>query len=285
MNDRSEDLWVELTQFDQRLADGVWDGTPPPSEAPAWSRELAALIDAAAGPPTPDELANEDAVVTAMRQAIRGVGPERHVAVADGADRVVELTPVPEGRSRRVGRIAAVKGGVVVGVIAFGVAAAAAATTGIVVARVAPGGDKNPPPTPAGPPITETLDEPASGAPWPTDQGTGAVSEDSEADGEPGDGNQPDQRAGASPSDDSSSTDEETGGLGSPETPSETTLPEEAGGAGEPDPAEPPDTTEGFPGNSGSRPTPTSPDPPRGRPTTTTTTWSPDGTPGPFAND
>lgn len=115
----SDDLWVELTQFDTRLADGVWDGAIPPDGAPPWSRALESLVAAARGPAAPDELVHEAEILANMRAA-----PPPYTR----AERR------PRHRAHVLGGVAAAKALIAV-VTALG---AAATTTGLVVTLVAP---------------------------------------------------------------------------------------------------------------------------------------------------
>jgi hypothetical protein len=62
----SDELWMELTELDARLGDGIWDGTIPPDEAPPWSHRLGALVVAARGPAAPDELEREEEILADM---------------------------------------------------------------------------------------------------------------------------------------------------------------------------------------------------------------------------
>jgi hypothetical protein len=116
---------------------------------------VVALVDAARGPATAEELAREAEVVAAMVSAQQA---------AVGADR-------PHGPLRLVGRVVAAKGVAMVGVVVFGVAAAAAAaTTGVVASVVSSDGDDSRPPVTTT--STSTSTPPTTGDP------TGVVVED-----------------------------------------------------------------------------------------------------------
>lgn len=155
----SDDLWIELTQFDTRLADAMWDGARAPDEGgPRWRDDLATLIEAARRAAAPDELAGEATVVAAMQAArakaqgparpVASLRPTEHVSAtglrgaglgvggeqeAAGRDRPVR--PRRRSRVHLVGRVVVAKGVAAVGAVGFGVAAAAA-TTGIVASGI-----------------------------------------------------------------------------------------------------------------------------------------------------
>jgi hypothetical protein len=65
----TDELWIDMAQFDTEIADGLWDGQLP-ADAPAWCSDFASLIGAARGPATDDELAAEDMIVSRMAEAI-----------------------------------------------------------------------------------------------------------------------------------------------------------------------------------------------------------------------
>jgi hypothetical protein len=113
--DRDE-LWVDITQFDTRVADGVWDGDAPDPDAPRWFADVRSLVHRARGPAEPDELVAEPVVVDRMRRATLGE----------------TLADLPHRAGvRAVGRLVAMKAAAATTASVMAVAAAAA-TTGIV---------------------------------------------------------------------------------------------------------------------------------------------------------
>ena len=62
----SDELWIELAEFDLALGDGIWDGVVPPHDAPSWSHRLGRLIAVARGPAAPDELEREAEILADM---------------------------------------------------------------------------------------------------------------------------------------------------------------------------------------------------------------------------
>ena len=112
-----DQLWVDMTQFDTEVADGVWDGTTVDPDAPSWYRDLRSVIHRARGPAEPHELVDEPVTVPAMHRTARGR----------------TLARIPRsGGVRALGRVVAVKAAAATTASVVGVAAAAAATTGIV---------------------------------------------------------------------------------------------------------------------------------------------------------
>src|SRR4029453_14555199 len=65
----TDELWIDMSQFDTEIADGLWDGLLP-ADAPAWCSDVASLIGTARGPASEDELAAEDMIVSRMAEAI-----------------------------------------------------------------------------------------------------------------------------------------------------------------------------------------------------------------------
>ncbi|HEY3140635.1 MAG TPA: hypothetical protein VGJ86_05880 [Acidimicrobiales bacterium] len=140
----SDDFWRELSRIEPRYGDLFWEGTIDVGESPGWCEELARLIRVAQQPATPDELASEEATVAAMAEA-RGTARVR-----------LERSP-----AQSLGRVAVVKGAVLFGVLAGGVAAAA--STGI-AGDVVPGWSEPPAPQVETPPTTiaDIVEEPVT---------------------------------------------------------------------------------------------------------------------------
>jgi hypothetical protein len=67
----TDELWIDMTQFDTEVADGIWDGDTPPADAPAWWSDVADLVRAAKGPADRAELAAEDDIVARMAAVLR----------------------------------------------------------------------------------------------------------------------------------------------------------------------------------------------------------------------
>ena len=67
-----DEMWVDMTQFDTEVADGVWDGTTADPDAPSWYRDLRSLVHRARGPAEPHELVDEPVMVTTMHRATLG---------------------------------------------------------------------------------------------------------------------------------------------------------------------------------------------------------------------
>jgi hypothetical protein len=158
MTPRSDELWVDMTQFDTRVADGVWDGTAPDPDAPGWFADVRTLVHRARGPAEPDELVDEPVIVDTMRRATLG-------------ETLAQLPHRPGVRT--VSRLMAIKAAAATTASVMTMAAAAA-TTGIVATVAA---------TVVVPAIQERVmpiighgDPPAAEAPAPTD---------TEADGTP----------------------------------------------------------------------------------------------------
>jgi hypothetical protein len=159
MTPRSDELWVDMTQFDTRVADGVWDGMAPDPDAPGWYANVRTLVHRARGPVEPDELVDEPVIVDTMRRATLG-------------ETLAQLPHRPGVRT--VGRLMAIKAAAATTASVMTMAAAAA-TTGIVATVAA---------TVVVPAIQERVmpiighgDRPAAEAPAPTD---------TDADGTPG---------------------------------------------------------------------------------------------------
>lgn len=123
-----DDQPPELHLVDADLDDGAWATAGSPAGPDPRFREVTALLAAARGPATADELAAEHDVVAAMQQVLEASRTERG----------------RRGVPTIVGRAVAAKGVAAVAVVAFGVATAAAAT-GVVAAVVHPAGDGEPP--------------------------------------------------------------------------------------------------------------------------------------------
>ena len=147
-----DDLWIGMAQFDTSLADRLWQGLPPPGDAPEWYGKVSGLIHAASAPAGPSDLAGEATIVARMQAAIVDAAAEptgaidlRHAVV--GGRAVDSPRHLAAGRraaqheqgrgARLVGRIVAVKAVALTTAVALGVTAAAA-TTGIVVTVVVP---------------------------------------------------------------------------------------------------------------------------------------------------
>jgi hypothetical protein len=112
-----DEMWADMTQFDQQAADGLWDGAHRDPDAPPWYRDLRALIHRARGPAEVHELLDEPLVVDTMHRVRMGR----------------PVTRLPHSpRLRTLGRILAMKAAAATTASVAGVAAAAAATTGIV---------------------------------------------------------------------------------------------------------------------------------------------------------
>ncbi|HET6775122.1 MAG TPA: hypothetical protein VFH36_17535 [Acidimicrobiales bacterium] len=159
MTPRSDELWVDMTQFDTHVADGVWDGMAPDPDAPGWYADVRTLVHRARGPAEPDELVDEPVIVDTMRRATLG-------------ETLAQLPHRPGVRT--VGRLMALKAAAATTASVMTMAAAAA-TTGIVATVAA---------TVVVPAIQERVmpmighgDPPAAEAPAPTD---------TDADGTPG---------------------------------------------------------------------------------------------------
>jgi hypothetical protein len=148
----SDDLWIGMAQFDTGLADGLWEGLPPPDDAPEWYGKVSGLIHAASAPAGPSDLAGEASIVARMQAAIvdAAADPSREIDLRHAVvrRRAVEsprhLAARPRAaqheqghRARLVGRIVAVKAVAVTTAVVLGVTAAAA-TTGIVATVVVP---------------------------------------------------------------------------------------------------------------------------------------------------
>ena len=112
-----DQLWVDMTQFDTEVADGVWEGTTVDPDAPSWYRDLRSLIHRARGPAEPHELVDEPVTVTTMHRVALG--------------RTLARIPRSSG-VRTLGRVVAMKAAAATTASVVSVAAAAAATTGIV---------------------------------------------------------------------------------------------------------------------------------------------------------
>jgi hypothetical protein len=113
--DRDE-LWVDMTQFDTRVADGVWQGEATDPDAPGWFADVRTLVHRARGPAEPDELVDEPVLVDRMRRATLG-------------ETLADLPRRPGVRA--VGRLVAMKAAAATTASVMTMAAAAA-TTGIV---------------------------------------------------------------------------------------------------------------------------------------------------------
>jgi hypothetical protein len=108
-----DEIWIDMVQFDVRVADRLWEGIPPAHGAPGWYDDVSGLIETASGPAEPNELVDEPVVVEDMHQTTLG-GPRRC------------------RHGRALGRLIALKAAAATTASVVGVAAAAAATTGIV---------------------------------------------------------------------------------------------------------------------------------------------------------
>jgi hypothetical protein len=172
----SDDLWIEMAQFDTGLADGLWEGLPPPDDAPEWYGKVSGLIHAASAPAGPSDLAGEASIVARMQAAIVAAAADppreidlRHAVVRRRAvDSPRHLAARPRAaqheqghRARLVGRIVAVKAVALTTAVVLGVTAAAA-TTGIVATVVVP--------------ALQDRDQPTEVPPVGVDQGGGSSS-------------------------------------------------------------------------------------------------------------
>jgi hypothetical protein len=134
------------------LADRLWEGLPPPDDAPGWYGKVSGLIHAASAPAGPSDLAGEASIVARMQAAIvdAAADPPREIDLRHAVvrRRAVEsprhLAARPRAaqheqghRARLFGRIVAVKAVAVTTAVVLGVTAAAA-TTGIVATVVVP---------------------------------------------------------------------------------------------------------------------------------------------------
>jgi hypothetical protein len=141
-----------MAQFDTGLADRLWEGLPPPGDAPEWYGKVSALIHAASAPAGPSDLAGEASIVARMQAAVVDAAAEPPGAI-DPRHAVVRRRAVDSPRhlaagrraaqheqghgARLVGRIVAVKAVALTTAVVLGVTAAAA-TTGIVATVVVP---------------------------------------------------------------------------------------------------------------------------------------------------
>jgi hypothetical protein len=116
-----DELWVDMTQFDPRLADRVWEGDLRDPDAPRWYTDVAAAIRRARGPAEPGELIDEPVVVANMSGAALG--------------RRVTVRPHRQ-RSHALHRIVAIKATATVASLTM--VGVAAATTGLVAGVVVP---------------------------------------------------------------------------------------------------------------------------------------------------
>src|ERR671910_2265630 len=141
-----------MAQFDTGLADRLWEGLPPPGDAPDWYGKVSALIGAASAPAGPSDLAGEASIVARMQAAVADAAADppraidlRHAVVRR---RAVDLPRHLAARrraaqqeqghgARLLGRIVAVKAVALSTAVVLGVTAAAA-TTGIVATVVVP---------------------------------------------------------------------------------------------------------------------------------------------------
>src|SRR5918995_5800055 len=113
-----------MAQFATGRADRLWEGLPPPADAPEWYGKVSGLIHAASAPAAPSDLAGEASIVARMQAAIvdAAAGPPReidlrHAVVRRWAvDSPRHLAARPRAaqheqghRARLVGRIVAVK--------------------------------------------------------------------------------------------------------------------------------------------------------------------------------
>ena len=178
----SDDLWIGMAQFDTALADGLWEGLPPPGDAPDWYGKVSALIHAASAPAGPSDLAGEASVVARMQAAVADAAADTRGAI-DLRHAVVRRRAVDSPRhlaarrraaqqeqghgARLVGRIVAVKAVALSTAVVLGVTAAAA-TTGIVATVVVPAlQDRDQPPVEKLPPIGVDQGGPSGGSESP----------------------------------------------------------------------------------------------------------------------
>jgi hypothetical protein len=141
-----------MAQFDTGLADGLWEGLPPPGDAPEWYGKVSALIHAASAPAGPSDLAGEASIVARMQAAVVDAAADppreidlRHAVVrrraVDSPRHLVARRRAAQHEqghgARLVGRIVAVKAVALTTAVVLGVTAAAA-TTGIVATVVVP---------------------------------------------------------------------------------------------------------------------------------------------------
>ena len=116
MTAERDELWVDMAQFDTRLADGLWDGVANDPDAPGWYADVRSLVHRARGPAEAHELADEPVMVERMRRATLG-------------ETLADLPRRPG--VRLVGRVVAMKAAAATTASVMTMAAAAA-TTGIV---------------------------------------------------------------------------------------------------------------------------------------------------------
>jgi hypothetical protein len=117
MSSSRDELWVDMTQFDTRTADGVWEGEPTDPDAPAWYGHMRTLIHRARGPAEAHELVDEPVLVETMRRATLGA----------------TLADLQRGPGvRALGRVLATKAAAAATTASLASVAAAAATTGVV---------------------------------------------------------------------------------------------------------------------------------------------------------
>ena len=173
----SDDLWIEMAQFDAGLADRLWAGLPPPAGAPEWYGKVSGLIHAASAPAGPSDLAGEASIVARMQAAVADAAADPPRAI-DLRHAVVRRRAVDSPRhlaarrraaqqeqghgARLLGRIVAVKAVALSTAVVLGVTAAAA-TTGIVATVVVPAlQDRDQPPVEKPPAIVV---DPGGGSP------------------------------------------------------------------------------------------------------------------------
>jgi hypothetical protein len=94
----TDELWIDMAQFDTEIADGLWDGLLP-ADAPAWCSDVASLIGTARGPATEDELAAEDLIVARMAEAILEAAAEAEAEAAAGAEAEAEAAAGAEAQA------------------------------------------------------------------------------------------------------------------------------------------------------------------------------------------
>jgi hypothetical protein len=179
----SDELWIEMAQFDTGLADGLWEGLPPPGDAPEWYGKVSALIHAASAPAGPSDLAGEASIVARMQAAVADAAADPPRAI-DLRHAVVRRRAVDSPRhlaarrraaqqeqghgARLLGRIVAVKAVALSTAVVLGVTAAAA-TTGIVATVVVPAlQDRDQPPVEKPPAIGVDQGGPSGGSESPS---------------------------------------------------------------------------------------------------------------------
>ena len=114
-----DDVWVDMTQFDPRLADRVWEGDLRDPDAPPWYADVAAAIRRARGPAEPGELIDEPVVVASMSRAALGhrVNVRHRRQRSTALPRLVAMKATATVASATMVGVAAATTGLVAGVV------------------------------------------------------------------------------------------------------------------------------------------------------------------------